>query len=278
MTQPSPTAARASATTAHDPLRVRRILEVARRAGMLLLASGAQTTEVEDSIRNLASDLGLEGVQVGVLFSSIQLSYVEPGRSAAHDDRADGERPDLRLPAALRRGIGAAPGGRRTAGPRRGRDRARAHRGGRASWSAPPRGPRPGDLVVGAGHPVRRVVDRCGRHLRHRAARAAVRRVAPTDGPAAVLLAPARGSVRDAPRRARGLDRRRRGPRVADDREPHPVPAGWRPPRGHARPHRPGHGVRDGETVRGGADRRRRRERRAPRDQPRVERRGEPGH
>jgi uncharacterized membrane protein YjjP (DUF1212 family) len=79
MTQPSPTAAKASATTAQDPLRVRRILEVARRAGMLLLASGAQTTEVEDSIRNLASDLGLEGVQVGVLFSSIQLSYVEPG-------------------------------------------------------------------------------------------------------------------------------------------------------------------------------------------------------
>lgn len=64
---------------APDPLRVRRILEVARRVGMLLLASGAQTSEVEDSIRHLASDLGLPGVQAGVLYSSIQLSYVEPG-------------------------------------------------------------------------------------------------------------------------------------------------------------------------------------------------------
>jgi len=75
MTEPVPT----PATEAPDPLRVRRILEVARRIGMLLLASGAQTTEVEESIRQVASDLGLEGVQAGVLFSSIQLSYVEPG-------------------------------------------------------------------------------------------------------------------------------------------------------------------------------------------------------
>ncbi|HYO42866.1 MAG TPA: threonine/serine exporter family protein [Candidatus Limnocylindrales bacterium] len=82
MTQPAPPVTdttSAAATAAIDPLRVRRILEVARRVGMLLLASGAQTSEVEDSIRNLASDLGLAGVQAGVLYSSIQLSYVEPG-------------------------------------------------------------------------------------------------------------------------------------------------------------------------------------------------------
>lgn len=82
MTEPVPTPAPAPAPSpaaAIDPLRVRRILEVARRVGMLLLASGAQTTEVEASIRHLTADLGLEGVQAGVLYSSIQLSYVEPG-------------------------------------------------------------------------------------------------------------------------------------------------------------------------------------------------------
>jgi uncharacterized membrane protein YjjP (DUF1212 family) len=72
---PKPT----STTDPADPRRVRRILEVARRVGMLLLASGAQTTEVEESIRGLSSDLGLPGVQAGVLYSSIQVSYVEPG-------------------------------------------------------------------------------------------------------------------------------------------------------------------------------------------------------
>jgi uncharacterized membrane protein YjjP (DUF1212 family)/uncharacterized membrane protein YjjB (DUF3815 family) len=58
---------------------VRRILAMARRAGVLLLASGAQTNEVEDAVRHLTADLGLEDVQVGVFFSSIQLSYVAPG-------------------------------------------------------------------------------------------------------------------------------------------------------------------------------------------------------
>jgi uncharacterized membrane protein YjjP (DUF1212 family) len=75
MTSPDPAAAPAGP----DLARVRRVHAVARRAGMLLLSSGAQTTEVEVALRRLTSDLGLESVQVGVLFSSIQLSYVEPG-------------------------------------------------------------------------------------------------------------------------------------------------------------------------------------------------------
>jgi uncharacterized membrane protein YjjP (DUF1212 family) len=75
MTLPDP----ATALTGPDLARVRRILAVARRVGMLLLSSGAQTTEVEVGLRRLTSDLGLEDVQVGVFYSSIQLSYVEPG-------------------------------------------------------------------------------------------------------------------------------------------------------------------------------------------------------
>ncbi len=62
-----------------DPPDVRRILAIARRAGVLLLASGAQTNEVEDAVRHLTADLGLADVQVGVFYSSIQLSYVAPG-------------------------------------------------------------------------------------------------------------------------------------------------------------------------------------------------------
>ena len=75
MTLPDP----ATAPTGPDLARVRRILAVARRAGTLLLSSGAQTTGVEVALRRLTSDLRLEDVQVGVFFSSIQLSYVEPG-------------------------------------------------------------------------------------------------------------------------------------------------------------------------------------------------------
>lgn len=78
MTQPDPATA-PSAPTGPDLARVRRILAVARRVGTLLLSSGAQTTEVEVALRRLTSDLGLEDVQVGVFYSSIQLSYVEPG-------------------------------------------------------------------------------------------------------------------------------------------------------------------------------------------------------
>ena len=68
-----------TAPTGPDLARARRILAVARRVGTLLLSSGAQTTEVEVALRRLTSDLGLDDVQVGVFFSSIQLSYVEPG-------------------------------------------------------------------------------------------------------------------------------------------------------------------------------------------------------
>ncbi|HYC07587.1 MAG TPA: threonine/serine exporter family protein, partial [Candidatus Binatia bacterium] len=76
---PSPGAPTPTTPAPLDAATVRRVLAVARRAGAMLLASGAQTTDVELAIAEMSADLGLAGVQVNVTFSSISLSYVERG-------------------------------------------------------------------------------------------------------------------------------------------------------------------------------------------------------
>src|SRR5262245_59791736 len=62
-----------------DPLRVRRIMTVGLRTGAIMLGSGSQTSDVEAILRRMTRALGLPGVQAIVSFSSISLSWIEPG-------------------------------------------------------------------------------------------------------------------------------------------------------------------------------------------------------
>jgi uncharacterized membrane protein YjjP (DUF1212 family)/uncharacterized membrane protein YjjB (DUF3815 family) len=80
--QPALTTDGATPGGAPDTARIRRVLAVARRAGVVLLASGAQTSEVETALERFTGSLGVPGVEVSVTYSAVSLSYVAPGNLA----------------------------------------------------------------------------------------------------------------------------------------------------------------------------------------------------
>ena len=55
------------------------VLRMSLRVGSTLLASGAQTQDVEEAVEAVAGGLGLAGVSAAVTFSTIAVSYVRPG-------------------------------------------------------------------------------------------------------------------------------------------------------------------------------------------------------
>jgi uncharacterized membrane protein YjjP (DUF1212 family) len=59
-----------------DPLRARRILKLVLGIGSAMLASGARTTDVEQTMEAMSSALGAHGVEAGVTFSSISVSVI----------------------------------------------------------------------------------------------------------------------------------------------------------------------------------------------------------
>jgi uncharacterized membrane protein YjjP (DUF1212 family) len=59
------------------------IVRLALRVGSVMLASGAQTQDVETAVASVGEGLGLEDVSAVVTFSTITISYVRPGRGPA---------------------------------------------------------------------------------------------------------------------------------------------------------------------------------------------------
>lgn len=59
-----------------DLSRARRILKLVLGIGSVLLASGARTSDVEQTMEAMASALGAPGVEAGVTFSSISVSVI----------------------------------------------------------------------------------------------------------------------------------------------------------------------------------------------------------
>ena len=59
------------------------ILRLALRVGAVMLASGAQTQDVETAVASVATGLGLEEVSAVVTFSTITISYLRPGKRPA---------------------------------------------------------------------------------------------------------------------------------------------------------------------------------------------------
>jgi uncharacterized membrane protein YjjP (DUF1212 family) len=67
---------------------VQRVLRLAMRVGVLTLASGSQTNDVEDSMDMVARAYGVTGVQAAVTFSTISISHyattAEPATTLLH--------------------------------------------------------------------------------------------------------------------------------------------------------------------------------------------------
>jgi uncharacterized membrane protein YjjP (DUF1212 family) len=89
----------------------RRAMRVAVRLGVVMLASGAQTREVETSLRRMLGALGLPGAEVVVTYSTVSVSFIAPGDAEATTAIGDVRRwqPDynrLAGAAALVRAIG----------------------------------------------------------------------------------------------------------------------------------------------------------------------------
>jgi uncharacterized membrane protein YjjP (DUF1212 family) len=61
----------------------RRAMRVAVRLGVAMLASGAQTHEVETSLRRMLGALGLPGAEVVITYSTISVSFIAPGDAEA---------------------------------------------------------------------------------------------------------------------------------------------------------------------------------------------------
>lgn len=59
------------------------VLRLALRVGAVMLASGAQTQDVETAVASVAATLGLGDVSAVVTFSTITVSYLRPGRRPA---------------------------------------------------------------------------------------------------------------------------------------------------------------------------------------------------
>jgi uncharacterized membrane protein YjjP (DUF1212 family) len=105
-----PTAPAPSATVPRAP--VRRVVRLALRMGVAMLASGAQTTDTETSLRGVMRALGLPGAEAAVTFSTVSISFVAPGDAQATSamQMVRTWRPDfsrLAATAALARGIRA---------------------------------------------------------------------------------------------------------------------------------------------------------------------------
>lgn len=62
---------------------VRRIVRLALRMGVAMLASGAQTTDTEHLLRGVMRALGLPGAEAAVTFSAVSISFVAPGDAQA---------------------------------------------------------------------------------------------------------------------------------------------------------------------------------------------------
>jgi uncharacterized membrane protein YjjP (DUF1212 family) len=62
---------------------VRRVVRLALRMGVAMLASGAQTTDTETSLRGVMRALGLPGAEAAVTFSTVSISFVAPGDAQA---------------------------------------------------------------------------------------------------------------------------------------------------------------------------------------------------
>lgn len=89
---------------------VRRVVRLALRMGVAMLASGAQTTDTEASLRGVMRALGLPGAEAAVTFSTVSISFVAPGDAQATTaiQMVRAWRPDfsrLAATAALARGI-----------------------------------------------------------------------------------------------------------------------------------------------------------------------------
>ena len=74
MTVPPP-----EASDAYSDRYAARAVEVAIRTGTMLLASGAETTDTERSMRRLLRGLGLSGAEALVTYSVVAVSYVHRG-------------------------------------------------------------------------------------------------------------------------------------------------------------------------------------------------------
>jgi uncharacterized membrane protein YjjP (DUF1212 family) len=61
----------------------RRTIRVAVRLGVVMLASGAQTREVETSLRVVLGALGLPGAEAVISYSTVSVSSVAPGDAEA---------------------------------------------------------------------------------------------------------------------------------------------------------------------------------------------------
>ena len=61
----------------------RRAVRVALRLGVVMLASGAQTQEVETSLRAVMRAFGLPGAEAVITYGAVPVSYVAPGDAEA---------------------------------------------------------------------------------------------------------------------------------------------------------------------------------------------------
>lgn len=61
----------------------RRAVRVALRLGVVMLASGAQTQEVETSLRAVMRAFGLPGAEAVITYGAVRVSYVAPGDAEA---------------------------------------------------------------------------------------------------------------------------------------------------------------------------------------------------
>jgi uncharacterized membrane protein YjjP (DUF1212 family) len=69
-------------TTLDAPSR-RRAIRVALRLGVIMLASGAQTQEIETTLRAVMRALGLPGAEAVITYSTVSVSYIAPGDAEA---------------------------------------------------------------------------------------------------------------------------------------------------------------------------------------------------